>query len=240
MMEAERMDTLLTTVVGGVIVATVGAVHAFYFGGVRERQRRLREEQEVSSERRTQAIIEIIARAQKVVTGVQALGTNAAGLPGHEHELDKWGGRITIFTTTPTIERLRQEWQQVLQQRDSISHEMESLRNYYLAQELHLLPATRNLFESLEKDFNERYTPLSAHLEHRQSLMVKSWAVGALSLPFTKLTLPFTETDKARIDFYREFSNVLRKEPEMMKAAKYAQEWNFDKYRAAFSSGYSG
>src|SRR4051812_44441254 len=70
MMEAERMDTLLTTVVGGFIVATVGAVHAFYFGGVRERQRRLREEQEVSSERRTQAIIEIIARAQKVVTGV--------------------------------------------------------------------------------------------------------------------------------------------------------------------------
>jgi hypothetical protein len=70
--------------------------------------------------------------------------------------------------------------------------------------------------------------------------MVKSWAVGALSLPFTKLTIPFTETDKARIDFYREFSNVLQKEPEMMKAAKYAQEWNFDKYRAAFSRGYSG
>jgi hypothetical protein len=35
MMEAERMDALFTTV-GGVIVAIVGAVLAFYFGGVRE------------------------------------------------------------------------------------------------------------------------------------------------------------------------------------------------------------
>jgi hypothetical protein len=99
MMEAERMDALFTTV-GGVIVAIVGAVLAFYFGGVRERQRRLeereqgeqerlRKEQEVSSERRTQAINEIIARAQKVVIGVQALGANAAGLPGKERELDE-------------------------------------------------------------------------------------------------------------------------------------------------------
>jgi hypothetical protein len=39
------MDAFLTTVVAGVIVAVVGAIAAFYFGGAREKQKREYERQ---------------------------------------------------------------------------------------------------------------------------------------------------------------------------------------------------
>jgi hypothetical protein len=35
------VDTFLTTVVAGVVVAVVGAIAAFYLGGVREKQKRI-------------------------------------------------------------------------------------------------------------------------------------------------------------------------------------------------------
>jgi small-conductance mechanosensitive channel len=253
------MDAFLTTVVGGVIVAIVGAIAAFYFGGLRERQRlaheryledqrrleeresqleereqeeqeRLRKEQEKVSERRTQAINEILARAHKVVADVRALGNRASSLPEKERELD---GPLTVFGAKPVIERLRLEWQQILEQRDAVTNEIESLRSYYLAQESHLLPATRNLFESFDKDFDERYTPLSAQLASRQSLSDKSWPVGIYALPFT-------ETFKAKNKFFPEWRDVKQKNPEMMKTAKNAQEWDFREYQSAFSRGYHG
>jgi hypothetical protein len=39
--EVQKVDTFLTTVVAGVVVAVVGAIAAFYLGGVRERHKRI-------------------------------------------------------------------------------------------------------------------------------------------------------------------------------------------------------
>jgi hypothetical protein len=39
--EVQMVDTYLTTVVAGVVVAVVGAIAAFYLGGVREKQNRI-------------------------------------------------------------------------------------------------------------------------------------------------------------------------------------------------------
>jgi hypothetical protein len=47
----QKVDTFLTTVVAGVVVAEVGAIAAYYLGGVREKQKRILERQ-VEEQRR--------------------------------------------------------------------------------------------------------------------------------------------------------------------------------------------
>src|SRR3712207_2290598 len=72
------MDELIAAIIAGVVVTVVGAILAFYFGGVRERQRDKGKQQEEQNKRRAEALTEIKTLASVVVEDVRSWAENTA------------------------------------------------------------------------------------------------------------------------------------------------------------------
>jgi hypothetical protein len=160
------MDGLLTTIIAGVVVTVIGGIVAFYFGGVREKQRqreeRQREEQDRQrknqrelGERRLEALDEIQSRAESGVEDLRHLAERVSRL-GEEIP----DGMATFRTWALFFDK----YEELAQQSASISSEMASLRAYYQKQALYFESTTRAVFESFDKEFEERYRFLSRNL----------------------------------------------------------------------------
>jgi hypothetical protein len=241
------MDALLTTIVAGAVVALIGAIAAYYFGGLRESQKQeyksRSEEQEREEElnrRRVEALARIQAQASVIVEDVSSWAENVGGLPESLPEVRLWGlqfwnpdGRLL----SKKVRRLLLKYSQVAQQRDAIATKMESLRLYYREQRPSLPTTARNLIESFEADFNKRYNPLSSRLQDypsfRQRFRLKEDldAVGS-ALWLTALIASLgTAGDPIN---YRDIMKVKEKWAWLPEAAEYARDWDFGDYKVAF------
>jgi ribosomal protein S19 len=202
------MDGLIATIIGGVVVTAIGAILAFYFGGVRERQkreyerqqeeqRRLEERQEEEqkreaekqeelNKRRAEALAQIQAQASAVVENVKSWGANATVLPEFVRAIiEATGGyirrvfdpRLARMNSAKGVRQLLLQYSEVVQQRDSIAAQMESLNLYYREQAPTLPHTARRLIESFDKDFDGRYNALSSQLvsypSFRQRFMMR-------------------------------------------------------------------
>jgi hypothetical protein len=180
------MDGLITTIVAGVVVTVIGAIVAFYFGGVREREKQLyenqREQQKQLVEReeelkkhRTEALHELQARGSVIVQDVRRTAENAVSL--HETlerfppNWSKWRfSRLSGQDPAQLVSETMQKYAEIMRQRESISAAMDSLRHYYQTQAPYLSAKERNLFEAFDHDLQRRYTPLFASLPDYQSV----------------------------------------------------------------------
>lgn len=251
------MDGLIATIIAGVVVTVVGAIVAFYFGGVREKQRQVHESQleaqrqreetqrqreeaqreerdrqlerqQELSMRRTQTVSEILVRAHEIVTNTRALGETAARLPAKEADAVK---EAPFFARSPDSKtnRLVQDWAEIQSEFDSILRELQSLRSYYLSQEPYLLPTTHDLFKSFERDIDKRLTPLSAHLADRQAL---ADLLVQRNYPRSGTYWPFTAASR---DLAGKVANLQQKSPDLIKAAEYARDLDFREYQTSFN-----
>jgi hypothetical protein len=190
------VDTFLTTVVAGVVVAVVGAIAAFYLGGVREKhkrilakqaeeQRRLEEwrreeqgrieERKQREEERKQRVIDRRAEALDDIR-VQALYFANA--------FRTWTGKAANLEIPPKDEveqavGFSKEIADLIQQADEVSTRLAILKGHYNAHSPILEERSRNIIEVLEKQGVERHSFLSNQLK----------ATAAALQPFLVLVL---------------------------------------------------
>jgi hypothetical protein len=176
------VDTFLTTVVAGVVVAVVGAIAAFYLCGVREKhkrilakqaeeQRRLEEwrreeqgrieERKQREEERKQRVIDRRAEALDDIR-VQALYFANA--------FRTWTGKAANLEIPPKDEveqavGFSKEIADLIQQADEVSTRLVFLRGHYNAHSPILEEKSRNIVELIEKQGVERHSFLSNQLK---------------------------------------------------------------------------
>jgi hypothetical protein len=151
------VDTFLTTVLAGIIVAIVGAVAAYYFGRRQSEQQGLEEKQQKENERRTEALAEISRRAHSVVAALESWTEKAAKLPGQMPDESEHRYYLSVF------DRWKRFWlslAEAIEQGKNISEEIESLRRYYRTQKSFLEPKTHKVFTSFDKALTSCYAPL--------------------------------------------------------------------------------
>lgn len=162
------MNGLIASIIVGVVVTVIGTVLAFYFGGVRERQKReyerqkqereqLEERQKERKKKGTEAFGEIARRMNSIMDALTEYLRRAQMLP---HRRPSGG----------TIDRLQWDWraydvwkpflvelETLLTRSNAIDKDMASLRDYYHAHESSLEPTTRSLFASFDEEVIRRY-----------------------------------------------------------------------------------
>ena len=180
------MDTFLTMVAAGCVGALVGAIAAFYLGGVREKhkrilasqgeeQRRLQEwrrevqgrlEERKARERqreeeREQRLIDRRAEALDDI-GIQALY--------FANSFRTWTDRAANLEVPPKDEveqavGFSRELAELLQQADEVSTRLALLRGHYNAHSPILEEKSRNIIEPLERQGMKRHSSLSNQLK---------------------------------------------------------------------------
>jgi len=151
------MDALTTTILSGVVVAVIGAFATAYFAVRRER----RAKQAALRERRVEALAEIQSRAYSVFVDLKGLTESIVRL--REEKMPEGTAKASTWLT------FFDAYAGLAQQRDDIAKEMQSLRAYYEMQTSYLETTSRNLFPSFDREFEQRYMPLSRHLYSAQT-----------------------------------------------------------------------
>jgi hypothetical protein len=184
--EVQKVDTFLTTVVAGVVVAVVGVIAAFYLGGVRERHKRIlarqgeerrrleewrREEQgriqarkereQQRAEEREQRIIDRRAEALEDIR-VQALYFANA--------FRTWTDKAANLEIPPKDEveqavGFSKGLADLIQQADEVRTRLAFLSGHYDAHSPILEEKSRNIVELLERQGVERHSFLSNQLK---------------------------------------------------------------------------
>jgi|SRR5215208_5444617 len=242
------MDGLITTIAAGAVVTVIGAILAFYFGGVRERekqlyenqreqQKQLDEKEEELKERRTEALLELQARGSAIVQDVRSAAEKAVSL--HEtlerfpSKWSKW--RFSRQDYPQLVRETMQKYAEIMGQRESIAAGMDSLRNYYQTWTPYLSAKERNLFKSFDNDFQRRYTPLFASLPDYQSVrkdLYLSEDVKGLDKARLFLALGEPEGDWHNVQVMLRLREQISGLPE---ASSSALEWDFQKHRTAIA-----
>jgi hypothetical protein len=160
------VDRFLTTVVAGVIVAIIGAIIAYYFGGVREKQKQTYEMQKEQKREREEKRKEDNARRAEALTEIrnQALPLGEA-LKGWANSVARLPKKIPTTAKNEDWLRFGREVTTLLHQRDSASNNMSDLKSYYWAQKPYLEAKQRSLVEPFATEFDGRYTALSKYLD---------------------------------------------------------------------------
>src|SRR5215208_2685460 len=167
------MDGFLAPVIPGVVGALVGAIAAFYLGGVREKQKWIEEREQKLNERRAEALDDIRAQAYSFA---QLFGDWTGGASNLRISPEDEGNQVLTF-----LKRL----EELAQQGDEVSIELASLRGHYDAHRPKLDERTRNIVESFEEQAIERHS----------SLLNQIRSTAASLQPFLLLTHPVTQAD---------------------------------------------
>jgi len=180
------VDTFLTTVVAGVVVAVVGAIAAFYLGGVREKhkpilakqaeeQRRLeewrREELGRMKERKQWEQQREEERKQRVIDRrAEALDDIRVQALYFANAFRTWTGKAANLEVPPKDEveqavGFSKGLADLIQQADEVSTRLAILKGHYNAHSPILEERSRNIIEILEKQGVERHSFLSNQLK---------------------------------------------------------------------------
>jgi hypothetical protein len=223
------MDGLIATIIAGLVVTVIGAILAFYFGGVREKHKREYEQQEAKqselTRRRTEAIDQLRPRVYGIVTDVRSLGEKATNVVGKLPT--GFVGRN--FGSEPKLHEILRAYDQIMMQRDSIATEMEALRRYFMVEATYLPVTTRSIFESFNEEFDRRFTLLSAQIVDYEPI------VGYRIAEHDRKSIAGkTYTAFMGIDIRKALKDLEKVWAGLSETAKPAREWNPQTYEAAF------
>jgi Sec-independent protein translocase protein TatA len=245
------MDGLVAGIISGVVVTVVGAIVAFYLGGVREHQKqqqerqreeqkqqeeRQREEQKQQEERqedlnkqRAEALRGIWVQAFEVTEEVKSWAENASSLDPENVPIVGFFGRDQTAKLNRQVEAFY-KYAEIAQKRDSISHKITSLRRYYWEKEPILSISQRKAFESFNNEIDERYSPLSAQIEDygiiRRNFFLRDDVGRIKKTLFMPNEMPPRNDDAVKA-WKKDWVGI----PE---AARYARDWDFGPYQVAF------
>jgi hypothetical protein len=238
------MNGLITTILAGVIVALIGAYAAYYFGGLRERQKQEEETQKEINERRADAVAELRSRASSVGEALKSWANTWARIPEKIPRVDEPMDWARFF----------RECVALLPQEDLLLNSISSLREFYRRQSPYLEPKQRRLYESFDKDFDRRYTTLSKYLDG--VLEYRTTAEGNQALakieqaaqeeadyrerlkvygPLLVPAIPFIRRRRRKRadEVYEEHKKIFSG---LREAARPAQEWNLQAHLRAFDA----
>lgn len=180
------MDTFLTTVVAGVVVAVVGAIAAFYLGGVREKQKRIlarqgeeqrrleewrRGEQDRIEERKEREQQREEERKQRIIDRrAEALDDIRVQALYFANAFRTWTDKAANLEIPPKDEveqavGFSKGLADLIQQADEVSTRLAFLSGHYNAHSPILEEKSRNIVESFEKQGVERHFFLSNQLK---------------------------------------------------------------------------
>lgn len=180
------MDTFLTTVVAGVVVAVVGAIAAFYLGGVREKHKRIlakqaeeqrrleewrREEQGRIKERKQREQQREEERKQRVIDRrAEALDDIRVQALYFANAFRTWTGKAANLEIPPKDEveqavGFSKGLADLIQQAEEVSTRLAILKGHYNAHSPILEERSPNIIELLEKQGVERHSFLSNQLK---------------------------------------------------------------------------
>jgi hypothetical protein len=165
------MDGLMTAIISGVVVAVIGAIVAFYFGRVQERQKQSYEEQrneqerrenkqQEENERRATVFAEITHQAHSVVRDYESLTADTKSLIEFLERDYKYN-----YYTYPEVEiQYRKLLANYYQTAIAISDKAESFWGYYKTEKTFLEPESRTALASLFKATNAQIEREEARL----------------------------------------------------------------------------
>jgi type II secretory pathway pseudopilin PulG len=237
------MDAFLTSVVAGVMVAVAGAIAAFYFGGVREkqkqefeRQQEQQRQQEEQNRRRAEVLTKIQAQTSGIVEAVRSWAAKAVSLDLENPPLLNY----SVFRPNPKGEEittrqasLLKQYKEILQQRDSISQKMSLLRHYYEEQLPSLGGEQRNLFESFDKEFYNRYGSLSSQLPDYETIEEHVRLAAEPMERAARALVNIGGKDRV-VNKDREMEALAKEGAGIPEAARHARDWDFRFYQDAF------
>jgi len=228
------MDALITTILAGVVVAAIGALAAYYFGGLRERQTQTYEEhrdeqkrqearQDELNKERAKALDEMRTQCRLVIEAYEQWTARAANL---EHISSP---KIPIFSTW----ELPREVQESVGQGDAVLQEMKVQDGLYQAHKPRLETRTRGVFESFHKEFNERHTLLQSRLRNLRTKMSISSEEGASAVGLS--SLPLVNAIPSNLTQPRILAHLLQDDlREVSEAARFARGWDYAAHLRAF------
>jgi hypothetical protein len=182
----QKVDTFLTTVVAGVVVAVVGAIAAFYLGGVREKHKRIlakqaeeqrrleewrREEQGRIKERKQREQQREEERKQRVIDRrAEALDDIKVQASYFANAFRTWTGKAANLEIPPKDEveqavGFSKGLADLIQQAEEVSTRLAILKGHYNAHSPILEERSPDIIELLEKQGVERHSFLSNQLK---------------------------------------------------------------------------
>jgi hypothetical protein len=171
----QTVDKFLTMVMAGVVGVLVGAIVAFYLGGVRQKHNqnlaRQREEQLRLEDRKEREQQRKVEREQRLIDRrAEALDDIRIQALSFANAFRTWTDRAANLKVPPKDEveqavGFSKELADLIQQADEVSTELAFLRGHYNAHSSILEESSRKIIESFAKQGIERHSFLSNQLK---------------------------------------------------------------------------
>jgi hypothetical protein len=195
----------LTTVFAGVIVALIGGIIAFYFGGVREKQKLVDQREKELNERRFEAVDAMRPRVRSVGNAFRNWTEKVMKLKVILPEsLPAEKDSPALRTLQQSITALSAQLAEIREQAEGNRNDMTSLWNFYEERRPYLEDTTRHVIESFAKDFETRHTSVV-------NALAADPTVGAK-----------VDLDPSQRETFRKMYADMLSDPEMNKAEKAA------------------
>jgi hypothetical protein len=245
----EEVDRVIASIIAGLVVTVIGAILAFYFGGVREKQRQIHErqleeqrqreeerDQQIErqrelGERRLEALSEIRTSARSRVEDLRSLAERVARhivqLPDATEAFQTWA----IYLN---------EYEELAQQNASISSDMASLRAYYQKYEPYFETTTRYVIEAFNEEFERQHALLSKYLyagnaRHIHQQMKEWFDAKYHPLKIFGVALQVATLGGLNWGILRNYRKDMQEEfSYLTQAIESIQNWNFEAHEAAF------
>jgi hypothetical protein len=246
------MDGLIATIIAGLVVTVIGAIVAFYFGGVREKQKREYESQIEEQRRQEERRKELDKRRAGTFTEIQTRAFTIMDA------LDTWLRRAeTLGMIKPSEDALEvmpaeEAWRPFFEEAEGLGNqgfdivnEMASLRDYYQAHESSLKPSTRSLFMSFDEEVCIRFASVlyeALETESKEEWMaeVREYRPAMDQLQakrkrFLMQALPFyMDSVNKKLNANLQEGMSLVAAGFLETAQKLRSGWDFQAYRTAF------